>query len=143
MKHHILLAGAAASLLSACGGGEVTRGDLYQACVESEMRVFDTQMKMIKRLGQAEGTGTDDAYWEKQRRSKTLETEKSCGCSADSLPTRISADRLKEVLAFYKANGTPRGNAKFNNLTEAEQTELVRCGAEQAVEKMRREGLID
>ena len=142
MKHHMLLVGFAVSLLSACSG-EVTRGDLYQACVEGEMRLYDTQMEMVRKLGESEGTGIDEAYWNKQRRSKTLETEKSCACSADSLPTRMAADRLDEVLAFYKANGTMRAKAKFDNLTIAEQTELVRCGAEQALEKMRRDGLLD
>ena len=46
-------------------------------------------------------------------------------------------------MAFYKANGTMAAKSKLNALTEAEQTEVVRCQAEIAVDRMKREGLID
>ena len=71
------------------------------------------------------------------------DAEKSCGCSADTLPDRIASDRMGKVMAFYDANGTLAAKSKLDALSEAEQLEVSKCQAEVMIERMRKEGLID
>ena len=134
---------AAALAVGACGGGEITRGDLYSACLEGEARRIDFNIDMALRLAPDDERESQEAFFKRSRAKQISDAEKSCECSADTLPDRIGSDRLGKVMAFYKANGTMAAKSKLNALTEAEQTEVVRCQAEIAVDRMKREGLID
>mmetsp|Transcript_5642 Transcript_5642/g.7325 ORF Transcript_5642/g.7325 Transcript_5642/m.7325 type:complete len:99 (-) Transcript_5642:197-493(-) len=98
---------------------------------------------MALRLAPDDERESQEAFFKRSRVKQISDAEKSCECSADTLPDRIASDRLGKVMAFYKANGTMAAKSKLNALTEAEQTEVVRCQAEIAVERMKREGLID
>ena len=132
-----------AFMTAACGGSEITRGDLYSACLEGEKRVVDTKIEMALRLAPKEERESQEVFFKRQRVKQTIDAEKSCGCSADTLPNRIAGDRLGKVMAFYRANGTLDAKSKLDALTEAEQTEVSKCQAEVMIERMRSEGLID
>lgn len=138
-----VLALAIVSTLGACGGGEITRGDLYSACLEGEARVIDTKIEMALRLAPENERDSQEAFFKRQRNKQMSDAEKSCGCSADTLPDRIASDRMGKVMAFYDANGTLAAKSKLDALSEAEQLEVSKCQAEVMIERMRKEGLID
>lgn len=129
--------------IGACGASEITRGDIYSACLEGETRVIDTKIEMALRLAPDSERESQEAFFKTQRVKQISDAEKACGCSADTLPDRVASDRMKRVMAFYNANGTTAAKSKLEALTEAEQLEVSKCQAEVMIDRMRREGLID
>ena len=144
MKSNRLVAGAVLALMiSGCGGGEVTRGDIYSACVEGNMRDFDMKADLVIRLVDENEKQETERIWERERAKTRNDVEKACACTADTLPQRMASDRVSKVIAFYKSQGSLAANGKFNALTETEQSEVTKCRAEVAVERMRSEGRLD
>jgi len=144
MKTNRLAAGTIlAVLMAGCGGGDVTRGDIYSACVEGHMRDFDMKADLVIRLVDDNEKQETERVWARERLKKSTDVEKACECTADTLPDRMASDRLSKVIAFYKSQGTLAANGKFKALTETEQAEVSKCMAQVAVERMRSEGRLD
>jgi hypothetical protein len=55
IKRYLLL--PAAAVLTACSGGDVTRGDIYSACLDSQMRKFDISEAMMREISELDGGG--------------------------------------------------------------------------------------
>lgn len=134
---------AAVCLIAACGASEVTRGDIYSACVDGHMRDFDAKENLVLSVVSDDEKPKMKREWAVLRTKEVTDAEKACGCSADNLPERIANDRLPKVIALYKSQGTMGSDSKFKALTESEQAEVTKCLAQVQVDRMRREGLIE
>lgn len=126
IKRYLLL--PAAAVLTACSGGDVTRGDIYSACLDSQMRKFDISEAMMREISELDGGGEfDEAAWARERTKEQAKSQNICDCAADTLPDRIGQDRLKDVVKFYDREGTMSAKGTFDRFSDVEQQEIIKC----------------
>ncbi|MDX1294188.1 MAG: hypothetical protein R3265_15340 [Hyphomonas sp.] len=126
IKLYLLL--PAVAVLTACSGGDVTRGDIYSACLDSQMRKFDNSERMLRKVTELDGGGEfDEAAWARERTKEQAKSQNICNCAADTLPDRMGQDRLKDVVKFYKREGTTFSKGTFDRFSEVEQQEIIKC----------------
>ena len=99
---------AAASALTACGGaGEITRGDLYDACMTQKRGEMDRARTMMRGSGLSESEQTD------MLRLSREAGESECSCTADRMD-EFSGDGLQALFDFYAEGGNPTGRFSEN-----------------------------